>query len=67
MLRKPIWCKCKRHSWTRRQLYSAWEKGRDLRCPDPGCERTIPGETIEALLIQLGMVTEDSTDETPEG
>jgi hypothetical protein len=61
MLSKPIWCKCKKHSWTRRQLYAAWEKGRDIRCPSPGCERAIPVETIERLLIDLGMVTPDDT------
>jgi hypothetical protein len=65
MLTKPIWCKCKKHSWTRRQLYSAWEKDRDIRCPTPDCGREIPLETIEALLIQIGMITEDSTTTEP--
>lgn len=69
MLTKPIWCKCKKHSWTRRQLYAAWEKNRGVRCPDPGCQREIPLETVETLLIELGMVTPDeiSTDEAEEG
>jgi hypothetical protein len=64
MLRKPIWCKCKKHSWTRRQLYAAWEKGRDVMCPDPTCQRTIPVETVETLLVDLGMVFPD--DNPPE-
>jgi len=59
MLSKPIWCKCKKHSWTRRQLYASWEKGRDVQCPDPGCQRVIPVETVEILLIDLGMVIPD--------
>jgi hypothetical protein len=59
MVAKPIWCKCKNHSWTRRQLYAAWEKDRPVRCPAPECQREIPVETVEALLIQLGMVTPD--------
>ena len=69
MLRQPIWCKCKKHSWTRRQLYAAWEKDRDIRCPDPACQREIPLETIETLLIGLGMVTPDevSNEEVEDG
>ncbi len=64
MVRKPIWCKCKKHSWTRRQLYAAWEKDRDIRCPDPGCHRMIPVETVETMLIDLGLVIPD--DNPPE-
>ena len=69
MLAKPIWCKCKKHSWTRRQLYASWEKNRSIRCPIPDCEREIPMETVEALLIQVGMVTpdEESTGVESEG
>jgi hypothetical protein len=63
MVAKPIWCKCKEHSWTRRQLYFAWERDRSVRCPAPTCQREIPLETIETLLIQLGMVTPDDEDE----
>ena len=59
MLSKPIWCKCNKHSWTRRQLYAAWERDRDIRCPDPDCQRVIPVETIEKLLVRLGMVIPD--------
>lgn len=64
MLTKPIWCKCNKHSWTRRHLYAAWEKDRDLRCPNPDCQRSIPVETIEELLIQLGMVHPDDEEES---
>lgn len=64
MLSKPIWCKCNKHSWTRRQLYAAWEKGRDIRCPSPDCQLAIAVETIETLLIDLGMVIPD--DDPPE-
>ena len=59
MVAKPIWCKCRGHSWTRRQLYYAWERHRSIRCPAPECEREISVETMEALLIQLGMVFPD--------
>ena len=69
MVAKPIWCKCKGHSWTRRQLYAAWEKDRSVRCPAPDCQREIPLETVSTLLIQLGLVTPDkeSTDDVDEG
>ena len=56
---KPIWCKCGKHSWTRRQLYSAWERGKDIRCPDLDCDQTIPVETVETLLIDIGLVKPD--------
>jgi len=70
MLSKPVWCKrCNRHSWTRRQLYAAWESDRSIRCPVPDCQSEISLETIETLLIQIGMVTEDNPaiDESSEG
>ena len=56
---KPIWCKCGGHSWTRRQLYAAWEKDRNVVCPAPDCLREIPVETVEDLLIQVGLVFPD--------
>jgi len=68
MVMKPVWCKCGRHSWTRRQLYAAWERDQGLRCPDPDCGRDVPLDTIEELLIRIGMVTEDDpTDDEPSG
>lgn len=54
---KPIWCKCSNHSWTKRQLYSAWERDQSIMCPDPDCQREIPLETIEELLINLRMIS----------
>lgn len=66
MVAKPIWCKCKNHSWTRRQLYAAWEKDRPVFCPAPDCQREIPVETVEALLIQLGMVIPDEDPTNPD-
>lgn len=57
MVARPIWCKCSGHSWTRRQLYAAWEQNQSVRCPDPDCEREIPLETIEQLLVQLKMIS----------
>jgi len=69
MLTKPIWCKCKKHSWTRRQLYAAWERGKDIRCPNPECDRSIPVETVEELLIEMGLVPDEETppEVAPEG
>jgi len=66
MVAKPIWCKCKNHSWTRRQLYAAWEKDRPVMCPAPDCQREIPVETVETLLIQLGMVIPDEDPTNPD-
>lgn len=63
MVAKPIWCKCKQHSWTRRQLYAAWERDQSTRCPAPECQREIPLETIEQLLIQLKMIS--PSEDTP--
>lgn len=68
MLTKPIWCDCRKHSWTRRQFYSAWERSRALRCPDPDCQRDITLESIEEHLIEQGLVNdESSTEEAVDG
>jgi len=63
MIRKPIWCKCRRHSWTRRQLISAWEGGNSIRCPEPECTREIEVEAIEALLKKIGALDLDESDD----
>jgi hypothetical protein len=65
MVAKPIWCKCMNHSWTRRQLYAAWERNQPTWCPAPDCQREIPLETIEQLLIQEGLLSKQ--EDTPTG
>ena len=65
-MQKPIWCKCRQHSWTRRQLYVAWVADRYLRCPEPTCGRDITLEAIESLLVDLGMVNLDDGPEAHE-
>lgn len=62
---KPIWCKCKGHSWTRKQLYAAWENGVPVICPAPGCDRTITVDVIEQMLQKIGMVTLQDSDAPP--
>jgi hypothetical protein len=58
-IQKPIWCKCGGHSWTRKQLYSAWENDKPIQCPDPACQREISVEIIEELLKRIGMIRLD--------
>ena len=59
MVLKPIWCKCRKQSWTRRQLYSAWERGGALICNNPECQRVIPEHILKELLIKIGMISPD--------
>ena len=37
-----------------------------MRCPAPDCQQTIPVETVEELLIQIGMVTPDEEAQDPQ-
>jgi len=67
MVAQPVWCKCGGHSWTRRQLYAAWEKNRSIHCPAPGCGREILSETVEEVLIREGIVVPDEEAISPEG
>jgi len=55
----PVWCLCKRHSWTRKQLLSAWEAGRSLYCPDVACSREIVLESIRTILLRLKLIPEE--------
>lgn len=63
MIRKPIWCKCRKHSWTRRSLLSAWENNRPVRCPEPQCNREISVDDVEVLLQQIGVLNLEEDDE----
>lgn len=56
MIKKPIWCKCRKHAWTRRTLLSAWESNKPVRCPEPKCNREITVDTVEELLKQIGVL-----------
>lgn len=60
-MKQPIWCRCNKHSWTRRQLYNAWLADRSVRCPETECGREISIERIEELLVSFGMVKIDKT------
>ena len=66
MVLKPIWCKCEKTSWTRRQLYNAWVANREIRCPEPSCQREISLDDIEDLLVDLGMLNLDDDDDIEE-
>ena len=55
----PIWCQCKQHSWTRRQLRTAWEAERSLYCPNVECKREITLQEIYAVLVRAGILPED--------
>ncbi len=55
-IRKPVWCTCKGHSWTRRQLLSAWENNRPVTCPEANCRREIAVDDIEILLKKINIL-----------
>ena len=55
-IRKPVWCTCKGHSWTRRQLLAAWENDRPVTCPEPACGREIAVDDIEDLLTKINIL-----------
>jgi len=57
MIAKPVWCaKCKKHSWTRRQLLAAWERDKSLVCPEPSCAHEALPSTIEEALKREGIL-----------
>lgn len=63
MIKKPIWCKCRKHSWTRRSLLWSWENNKPVSCPEPQCKREITVDAIEELLQQIGVLNlEDELD-----
>ncbi len=64
MITRPVWCgKCKRHSWTRRQLLSAWERNKTLTCPEPTCRHEVEPSVIESALKREGILDlEDEED-----
>lgn len=64
MVRSPIWCKCKRHSWTRSALKWAWEQEVTLKCSNTECAREIEPERIEELLTGIGELLLDDQDES---
>jgi len=59
MVRSPIWCQCKKHSWTRSHLRWAWEHEVTIRCSNTECEREIEPGRIEELLQEIGVLSLD--------
>lgn len=55
-VRKPIWCKCHKSSWTRRQLLAAWENAQPITCDEPTCGRQIDVAAIQQLLEGIGVL-----------
>ena len=54
MVRTPIWCRCKKHSWTRSEFRRAWENDMILRCSNDACEHEVGPERMQELLTEIG-------------
>ncbi len=62
MVHGPIWCKCKKQSWTRNQLKWAWEQENTVRCENGECGREIEPHVLEELLQRIGVLHLDEGD-----
>jgi hypothetical protein len=56
MVHGPIWCKCKKQSWTRSHLKWAWEQETTVRCSNTECGREIEPHVLEELLQRIGVL-----------
>jgi len=66
MVLGPIWCKCKKHSWTRSALKWAWEQENTVRCSNTECGREIEPHVLEDLLQRIGVLHLDGGDKEEE-
>ena len=66
MVHSPIWCKCKKQSWTRSYLRQCWEREVAARCTNTDCEREIEPDVIEELLQRIGVLDIEITNEEGE-
>lgn len=62
MVHGPIWCKCKKHSWTRNALKWAWEQENTVRCSNTECGREIEPHVLEELLQRIGVLSLEQGD-----